>query len=219
MDIWKYVSEHSYDSPDNQISLLLEKSKKYSRKHRGTLKILDAGGGLEDRSDFINKFGERIVVDIEAGKNVDVVADIHKMPFPNSSFDMIVLFMVMEHLHDPLHAIRECQRVLKKTGVMLITTVQYWHTHDHPNDYYRFTKEGIRYITGQSNLEIKEIWSMGGPFLVLYHVIELNLPSFFRKIFMLTCPVFNYLDKLVFDHQDKRKNSDSVGWSLIVQKK
>ncbi len=59
---------------------------------------------------------------------------------------------------------------------------------------------------------------MGGPFLVVYHAIELNLPELPRKLFMLSCPVFNFLDKLVFNHEDKRRFPDSVGWSLIAQK-
>lgn len=217
MKIWDYVSTHTYDSPDNQIRLLLAKAKPLLKKKN--LQILDAGGGLEDRGHLLDKLGKRTVIDIVPGPNVDVVGDIHHLPFPDRSFDLITLFMVMEHLSDPLRAIKECQRVLKKDGVLLATTVQYWHTHGHPSDYYRYTQAGLEYIFGEANLPIKYIWSIGGPFLVLYHVLELNAPAFIRKFVLLTCPAFNYLDKLFFHHQDKRQYSDSVGWSLLAQKK
>lgn len=216
MSIWDYVSRSSFDSPENQIRLLRREVQ--NRLKRKKLTILDAGGGLKDRAKFLDDLGQRTVIDIHPGDNVDVVGDIHHLPFPDNHFDLVTLFMVMEHLYDPLRAIKECQRVIKKDGILVATTVQYWHTHGHPNDYYRYTQEGLKYIFNQANLPIRKIWSIGGPFLVLYHVIELNLPGFPRKLFLLTCPVFNFLDKLFFNHQDQRQNSDSVGWSLLAQK-
>lgn len=216
MDIWNYVSNNTYDSPEFQIKLLLKKVKEQTK--RRNLRILDAGGGLVSRENLLEKLGKRTVLDVTPGKNVTIVGDIHKTPFPDNSFDLITLFMVMEHLYDPLKAIKECRRILKKNGILIATTVQYWHTHGHPNDYYRYTKAGLEYIFNESDLPILNIWSIGGPFLVLYHVIELNIPNIFRKFFMLTCPIFNYLDYLFFNHQDKRKNNDSVGWAFIAKK-
>jgi SAM-dependent methyltransferase len=216
MLVWDIVSKYTFDSPENQIKLLLEKARPLLKKK--SLAILDAGGGLENRGILLDQLGKRTVIDIQPGPNVDVVGDIHDLPFPDKSFDLITLFMVLEHLHDPQLAIKECQRVLKKNGVLLGTTVQYWHTHAHPNDYFRYTQFGLKHIFEQAHLPLQSIWSSGGPFLVLYHVIELNLPSFLRKFFLLTCVIFNYLDLLAFKHQDQRKYSDSVGWSFIAKK-
>lgn len=58
--------------------------------------------------------------------------------------------------------------------------------------------------------ETQKIWSQGGPSLVIFHAIELNLPELLRKFFLLLVPIFNKLDK--------RKSGDSVGWSLIAVK-
>jgi len=214
MSVWDFVARHTFDAPDRQIRLLVEQVK-LLRPH-GKLKILDAGGGLQDRGSLISQLGRRTVLDIESGPGVDVVGDIHHLPFPDQSFDLITLFMVMEHLYDPLQAIQECRRVLKKDGILLATTVQYWHGHAHPHDYYRYTRGGLEYIFTQAKLPIRQIWSLGGPWLVLFHVIELNLPSFL--LFLYTCPIFNYLDKLCFNHADSRAHPDSVGWSLLAIK-
>lgn len=216
MSIWDFVSANTFDSPVNQITLLVKETKKRIKKQNP--KILDAGGGLEDRGSLISNLGSTTVLDLVPGPGVDVVGDIHKLPFPDNSFDVITLFMVMEHLYDPLRAIKEFRRVLKKDGILIGTTVQYWHTHGHPNDYYRYTESGLNYIFEDAKLPIQKIWSSGGPFLVLFHVMELNLPSPFRQIILYLCPIFNYLDKLVFNHQDKRKYSDSVGWSFLAKK-
>lgn len=216
MSVWDYVARNTFDSPDTQIRLLVDRAGKIFKNKK--IKILDAGGGLVSRDSLLKTLGDITVLDLVPSPSVDVVGDLHDLPFKDNSFDLISLFMVMEHLHDPLIALSECQRVLRKGGVLIGTTVQYWHGHAHPHDYFRYTKGGLEHIFAKSKLEVVDMWSSGGPFLVLYHVLELNLPSWLRKMIMLTSPLFNYLDKVVYNHDDKRANNDSVGWSFILKK-
>jgi hypothetical protein len=103
-------------------------------------------------------------------------------------------------------------------GLILITTVQYWHTHAHPADYFRYTKQGLEHLLSEADFEIIRIWSIWGPYLLLYHVIELNMPEFLRKPFLITCPVFNFLDRFFFGHGNMGLSSDSVGWATIARK-
>ena len=42
--------------------------------------------------------------------------------FPAASFDAITLFEVIEHLQEPLSLLRECHRVLKPGGILLLST-------------------------------------------------------------------------------------------------
>jgi ubiquinone/menaquinone biosynthesis C-methylase UbiE len=208
MDIWKYVQKYDFSSPENQIKLLVEEAKKTASGKK--LKILDIGGGFKNRKEMLGELGEITTLDVQVGVGVDIVGDAHKLPFPDKSFDLITLFMVLEHLENPEKALSEIARVLKPKGILLLTTVQYWHSHPCPKDYYRFTEDGLLYLCDKSSLKIKKIWSQGGPALVIFHAIELNLPEILRKFFLLLAPVF---DKL-----DNRKLSDSVGWSLIAVK-
>ena len=42
--------------------------------------------------------------------------------FPDAAFDAITLIEIVEHLRDPLALLRECARILKPGGVVLVTT-------------------------------------------------------------------------------------------------
>ena len=56
------------------------------------------------------------------GINKLTLSDISHLPFRDSSFDLITCFEVLEHIHDPKTALGEIHRLLKPSGVLLITT-------------------------------------------------------------------------------------------------
>lgn len=81
----------------------------------------------------ISKSSSLIGLDIDRkqlvkGKNMNVfqrvlVADIHNLPFPDSSFDYIFSNCVIEHISPLENAIGEISRVMKKDGTILISTL------------------------------------------------------------------------------------------------
>jgi ubiquinone/menaquinone biosynthesis C-methylase UbiE len=46
------------------------------------------------------------------------VADVHALPFPDDSFDVVHAHQVLQHVHDPVQALREMRRVCQPGGVV-----------------------------------------------------------------------------------------------------
>ncbi len=61
-------------------------------------------------------------------------ANIYRMPYPDDTFDAVILSEVLEHLDDDVAGLREARRVLKPNGVVAITV---------PNANYPFSWDPI----------------------------------------------------------------------------
>ncbi|MCS3769173.1 SAM-dependent methyltransferase [Aeromonas hydrophila] len=62
---------------------------------------------------------------------------------PNESFDIVVCTEVLEHTLNPFSAISEIYRILKKDGILLLTTPFNFRIHGPLPDCWRFTEHGI----------------------------------------------------------------------------
>jgi 2-polyprenyl-3-methyl-5-hydroxy-6-metoxy-1,4-benzoquinol methylase len=93
-------------------------------------------------------FGNREVVslDIHAGPGANVVGDIHNLRalFPDESFSIVYSDSVLEHLAMPWVAALEMLRVLKPGGIMAHSVPWVWPSHAQPNDFFRFSIEGLQ---------------------------------------------------------------------------
>ena len=90
-------------------------------------KILDVGchdGTLHN--DLIKEYSEHNVwgLDIILKKETDRLFEgsAEQMPFNNNFFDIIIAGELIEHLEKPKKFIKECKRVLKSNGIVIITT-------------------------------------------------------------------------------------------------
>jgi SAM-dependent methyltransferase len=92
----------------------------------------------------------------------DVVADIVNLPLVTGSIDTVICFSVLDDIAETTLFLDEVYRVLRPGGVLLLSVNQTWRTHDPPNDYYRWTKFGLKYVLEKSHFTVSEINPVGG---------------------------------------------------------
>ena len=92
----------------------------------------------------------------------DIIASAYEIPVPDGSFDSALMTEVLEHLEDPVAALRECRRVLRPGGRVLITVPFIWHLHEEPRDFFRYSGYGLEAIAAQADLEVLETAPLGG---------------------------------------------------------
>lgn len=204
--------------------LLREQIKKYSPYIKGG--VLDVGSGSYSRYIDLFNFQEYVKMDIEPGKNVDVVGRAENIPFGAETFDAVVCTQVLEHLAEPQKAVSEIYRVLKKGGHCLLTAPQINELHSEPQDYFRYTKFGLMAIFSKQGFAILECDQIGGFFtmlaqlLIRYLIDRLNLYQ--RKWHRLCNPPFKIFSRLMIflDSIDKNKanRKHALIWCLIAKK-
>jgi SAM-dependent methyltransferase len=163
--------------------------------------VLDAGAG---ECPHASMFGHTRYIKFDRGigdarwdySRVDTLGDVHALPFRDHAFDAVISIQVLEHLNEPRTAVAEMARVLKPGGKLILTTVQCWEIHQHPNDFFRYTRYGLTYLFDKANLESR-VEALGG----LFWLIALRLMAilgYFQKgwrwiLFVPLAPVFGFL--------------------------
>jgi SAM-dependent methyltransferase len=121
--------------------------------------VLDLGCGARDQAIPINFLKYRYVGIDYTNSNADFLADAHAIPFKESTFDCVLSYAVLEHLHNPFVAIQEIHRVLKPGGVYVGTVSQGEPFHD---SYFHHTPWGfVSLVSSVAGLHIKRLWSSG----------------------------------------------------------
>ncbi len=110
-----------------------------------------------------------INIDFQPFENVDIVADASCLPQEDNSVDAIVCESLLEHVADPAKVVAEIKRVLKPGGLVYVTVPFIAGFHSSPNDYYRWTKQGLREI--MAGFEEKESGVMYGPTSALLSIL------------------------------------------------
>lgn len=149
-------------------------------------RVLDVGAGkvveknrragfaeLADRYDRLIRERQYIGLEITPESSPALVGDAQLLPFADASMDGVLMVSVLEHLCDPIRAVDQVWRVLKPGGIFFSYAPFYHPYHGSPQDYFRFTLEGYRYLLrGFSSVKFV---SGGNYFAVLNDVVAYPL--------------------------------------------
>jgi SAM-dependent methyltransferase len=104
--------------------------------------------------------------DFREGPGVDRVEDLRALSYPDDSVGTAICLETLEHCEDPIAAGRELARVVAPGGVCLVSTPLLLGIHGYPNDFFRYTPEGMRAILG--SFDHVTTWGCGDPGMPLW---------------------------------------------------
>jgi SAM-dependent methyltransferase len=80
-------------------------------------------------------------IDMRPGPGVDSVENIEQLPRRTHSVGSVLALNIFEHVARFWRAFEEVQRILRPDGVFMFSCPFYFHIHEYPSDYWRFTPE------------------------------------------------------------------------------
>ena len=151
----------------------------------------------------------------------DLLGTAYDIPAENASFDCILSTAVLEHLEEPGRALKEAFRVLRPGGHVLYTAPLFWHLHEEPRDFYRYTRYGLEYLFNEAGFQIIRLEALSGFWTTFFTELGYYLQRFrrapFRPLIDLAVILNNVL-AVVFDRGPLR--DERFTWMyLVVAKK
>jgi ubiquinone/menaquinone biosynthesis C-methylase UbiE len=193
-------------------------------------RLLDIGcGDMLDRIGFTP--GEEYVgVDITKSKYTKLLADIHKLPFKNESFDSCICNAVLEHVKEPAIVLNECNRVLRRGGVMWVS-VPFLQPIHAKYDFRRFTGQGLAYEVEKAGFHVDQLHGSYGVVdnieYLLYSAVgwrvakDKDYKSIGSVIYIMALTMLFALFKvlgIIFNSQQKRDIHHATSFDIIAHK-
>ena len=146
---------------------LIKEIKKNASYAKGIL--LDVGCGSSPFKKYFSKYADKYLKHehpLAAKSNIkyDFLSELPEINAPSNSIDTIISISVLEHVSEPFEVIKEFKKILKDNGIFIIYVPQYWHLHEEPHDYLRFTKHVLNEKIPRLGFEILYMKETGRSF-------------------------------------------------------
>jgi SAM-dependent methyltransferase len=154
--------------------------------------VLVIGAGEIDYRTLLPYASSVLLTDLQSYKYIDCVADILDLPFGDNAFDSILALEVLEHVPNLRVAAAELYRVLKPSGLCLVSIPFLFRIHGDPYDYQRLTRSGLTELFSFGFYT--QVFSFGSRLHVISDLITTTHKCLclFRPLNYLLCFLFNH---------------------------
>lgn len=129
--------------------------------------VLSVGSG-DDRDreggryrDYFTSAAGYFTSDVRPG--CDFELDVRDLSGVVETYEAVFAHSVFEHVDDVFAAARECARIVRPGGVLILGVPFRYRIHRAPLDFWRFTEFGVRYLLTRNGLAVEEIVGVDGP--------------------------------------------------------
>lgn len=106
---------------------------------------------------------EQIGVDYTAlDASPHLLATAEALPLRDGAVGVVLSTQYLEHASEPAMTLLEMRRVLRPGGRLLLSTHGVFPHHAHPNDFWRWTEEGLRRQVAAAGFDVDAIHRHGG---------------------------------------------------------
>lgn len=154
----------------------------------------------------------------------DYLCSADEIPLPSASVDCILMCEVLEHLDDPISALRETVRLLKPHGTLLASMPFLVPTHPDPDDFQRWTKSKLEKEISNCGLVDINIVPMGGVLASISDILRMSLVyGYFenrrlsKNFAVFVVRVAHALHKMSFCHHSA-SDLTTTGWGITAHK-
>jgi ubiquinone/menaquinone biosynthesis C-methylase UbiE len=153
-------------------------------------KLLDYGCGERPYEPILKtKFQEYIGADIPGNPMAELtVGPQGELSLLDGAVDGVISTQVLEHVQEPQAYLREAKRVLKSGGVLILSTHGHWRYHAHPNDFRRWTVQGLQLEirnAGFEVLQVRSVLRLSSASLQMWQdATSASLPRILRSIYI-----------------------------------
>lgn len=115
-----------------------------------------------------------------------ITGTLEETDFPTGHFDVVTLWDVIEHLHDPAGALRRIARILKPGGILVIRTPnfdswearlfgRYWAGLEPPRHLFVFTPQTLGAMLAQAGFAIRHQDCRSGGYMAFLRSVQFRL--------------------------------------------
>jgi SAM-dependent methyltransferase len=142
---------------------------------------------------------EVVGTDVFSTDHTVLVADAHKLPFEDATFDGVWIQAVLEHVLEPATVAAEIHRALRANGLVYAETPFMQQVHERAYDFSRFTQSGHRWLFKKfTEIDAGAVNGAGVGLLwsIRYFSRALGAGDKFSRLFTLPFFWLRYFDRL-----------------------
>lgn len=216
-----HVAEHNWLTHFYMVNFLTDAAETHAR---GLL--ADIGCGRKPWQIIFKPFvSQHLGIDMQntlhGTDEVDIIGSAYETGLSDGQVDTVLCTEVLEHLEEPQAAVNEMHRILAPGGVVILTVPFFWHLHEEPRDFYRYTSFGLQYLFEKGGFEIVEIRPLTGFIVTFAQLLAYYNFRFARgKILRVTVRLINWWiqkSAQTLNHFDKTYNFSCL-YGLVARK-